>query len=241
MEHGEIDLWGGSPANLCTGNNFYGCARNAAASGNVNNPVSSTKIRTVNSFNTKYGKVEVSAKLPKGDWLWPAIWMLPTYNQYGDWPSSGEIDIMESRGNGPEYSAGGSNVYGSTLHWGPSYALNRYEQTTAEYTNSESLGDAFHTYGLIWTEDRITTYIDDETNVVLDVKIDQSFWKRGDYPEGVKNPWKGEPDNAPFNQEFYLIMNVAVGGTGGYFPDGLGGKPWSNESDRSVNEFWAAK
>jgi len=88
-----------------------------------------------------------------------------------------------------------------------------------------------HTYGLIWTEDRITTYIDREQNVVLDVKIDESFWKKGDFPESMNNPWKGEPNNAPFNKDFYIILNVAVGGTNGYFPNGDGGKPWSNESD----------
>lgn len=47
--------------------------------------------------------------------------MLPVDNAYGNWPASGEIDIMESRGNGPEYAAGGNNKFGSTLHWGPSY------------------------------------------------------------------------------------------------------------------------
>jgi len=61
VEHGEINLWGGSPANMCTGNNFYGCERNAAASGNVNNPITSARLRTVNSFSTTYGKVEVRA------------------------------------------------------------------------------------------------------------------------------------------------------------------------------------
>ncbi len=54
----------------------------------------SGKLTTVNSFAFTYGRVEVKAKLPKGDWLWPAIWALPRYNEYGEWPASGEIDIM---------------------------------------------------------------------------------------------------------------------------------------------------
>jgi len=83
---------------MCTGANFYGCER--ASDGNhYINPVMSGKLTTVNSHSMQYGRVEVRAKLPKGDWLWPAIWMLPRHNEYGEWPASGEIDIMESRGN----------------------------------------------------------------------------------------------------------------------------------------------
>jgi beta-glucanase (GH16 family) len=78
------------------------------ASGNgvdqVINPVMSARISTKNHYSITYGRVEVRAKLPRGDWLWPAIWMLPNS---GTWPMSGEIDIMEARGNGPEYAAQG--------------------------------------------------------------------------------------------------------------------------------------
>ena len=49
----------------------------------------SGKLTTVTSYSMKYGRVEVKAKLPKGDWLWPAIWMLPRHNEYGEWPASG--------------------------------------------------------------------------------------------------------------------------------------------------------
>ena len=100
---------------------FYGCER-VGDGGNIINPVSSARLRTAHSFAFTYGKVEVRAKLPEGDWLWPAIWMLPLKQgnffwifqdlsvfeifpffcmkkEYGLWPTSGEIDIMESRGN----------------------------------------------------------------------------------------------------------------------------------------------
>ena len=103
MVSGSVNIWGGSPADVCTSNAFYGCERSAAASGNYINPIRSARLRTAKSFSLKYGRVEVRAKLPKGDWLWPAIWMLPTYQEYGTWPVSGEIDIMESRGNDRSY------------------------------------------------------------------------------------------------------------------------------------------
>lgn len=73
------DLWGGTPADQCTANSFYGCLR-ASNGFNYINPVMSAKITTAQSFSFKYGRVEVKAKLPKGNWLWPAIWLLPRYH-----------------------------------------------------------------------------------------------------------------------------------------------------------------
>ena len=64
-----------------------------AGTGATIQPVMSARISTKNSVTMAYGKVEVRAKLPRGDWLWPAIWMLPKDNKYGAWPLSGEIDV----------------------------------------------------------------------------------------------------------------------------------------------------
>ena len=86
------------PGDLCTSPSSYGCERTGNG-GNIINPISSARLRSANSFAFTYGKVEARAKLPLGDWLWPAIWMLPLKQEYGLWPTSGEIDIMESRGN----------------------------------------------------------------------------------------------------------------------------------------------
>lgn len=107
--------------------------------------------------------------MPKGDWLWPAIWMLPTDQDFGGWPASGEVDILESRGNDGSYPAGGNNAFGSTLHWGPDYNNNRYEMTHADYKHTASLGDDFHTYGLYWSENRLYTYFDTPDHIILDV------------------------------------------------------------------------
>ena len=110
-----MDMWGASPADQCTGNAFYGCSRTAGGGGNILNPIQSARLRTAESFSFKYGRVEVSARVPCGDWLWPAIWLMPRYNAYGQWPASGEIDLMESRGNLPPYDTAGK---------GGSYAMN---------------------------------------------------------------------------------------------------------------------
>ncbi|CDW75132.1 beta--glucan-binding [Stylonychia lemnae] len=242
LQTGDLNIWGSSPADACTANAFYGCERNAAASGNVNNPIRSARLRTVNSFSFQYGRVEIKAQLPKGDWLWPAIWMLPKNNEFGNWPASGEIDIMESRGNDPNYQSGGHDTFASTLHWGPNWDQNRYPLTHKDYKHSTTLTSDFHTYGLYWDENGLYTYFDDPSHKVLEVDFKtQSFWQRGTFPSTFDNPWVGEPNAAPFNREFYLVLNLAVGGTSGYFPEGMGGKPWSDQSQRSVNEFWNAR
>lgn len=81
-------------------------------------PVRSARLTTAGTKTIQYGRVEVVAKIPKGDWLWPAIWMMPQDSVYGGWPLSGEIDIMESRGNARGYKRGGREAFSSTLHWG---------------------------------------------------------------------------------------------------------------------------
>ena len=200
-----------------------------------------SSIRTVESFSFTYGKVEVSARLPEGDWLWPAIWMMPTDNQYGSWPASGEIDIMESRGNPPSYAPGGCDSFSSTLHWGPSWNADAWTKAHAERKGTDLTKD-FHTYGLVWNETYIGTYFDNESNVVLSFPIRESFWQMGGWPSPPwANPWEGRGSTAPFDRRFYLIINVAVGGVTGYFPDGAGNKPWSNSDSHSVNAFYNAK
>ncbi|KAF9292601.1 hypothetical protein BGZ68_000005 [Mortierella alpina] len=238
-EGGVLDMWGMDPGTACTGNYNYGCFRVAGAGGNYLNPVQSGLVRSVNSFKFRYGKVQVRARMPKGKWLWPAIWMLPAHYQYGNWPASGEIDLVESRGNGPEYEAGGHDQISSTLHWGPSYEFNRYTLTHENYSlpGGVSFSDDFHVFTLEWRAESLKTFVDDQ--LVLDVTFDDMY-KKGKFPAWVDNIWTGSK-NAPFDQEFYLIMNVAVGGASGYFPDNVGDKPWSDKSQHAVNEFYNSK
>jgi hypothetical protein len=104
----------------CTGFEWYDCVTHTnTTNSTIVNPVKSGRINTKLGPSIKYGRVEVVAKLPAGDWLWPAIRMLPKDNVYGPWPCSGEIDIAQSRGNAPGYPQGGSNIASSTLHFGP--------------------------------------------------------------------------------------------------------------------------
>ena len=152
--------------------------------------------------------------------------------------------IREGRGNKnyPQSAGGGVESFGSTLHWGADWTSNKYHLTHADYHHSKDLSDEFHTYGLYWSEDRLYTYFDDPKNIVLDVDHSrQSYWEKGQFPSYFENLWESGSKAAPFDSEFYLIINLAVGGTNSYFPDGVGGKPWTNQSPNAVNEFYAAK
>lgn len=130
---------------------FFDCvAHTNTTNGTIINPVKSGRIHTKRGASIRYGRVEVTAQLPAGDWLWPAIWMLPVNNTYGDWPASGEIDIMESRGNDYHYHKGGNNIVSSTLHFGPIprhdgwWRNNRKQQTPLH----DTFADKYHTFGL---------------------------------------------------------------------------------------------
>ena len=207
----------------CTGTGFASCfAHTNTTNGTIVPPVKSARINTKKGASIRYGRVEVTAKMPKGDWLWPAIWMLPTDEVYGPWPASGEIDIMESRGNNHTYKAGpggGNNLLTSALHWGPETKMDSYLQTVDELSAlHEYYGDSFHTYGLEWTENYIYTYVDSVLLQVLYVPFNQRFWDKGHYPAGNANgtalmdPWSHTGrTSTPFDQKFYLILNVAVG------------------------------
>lgn len=105
------------------------------------------------AYNLHLGRVEVEALLPAGDWLWPAIWMLPVKSTYGDWPASGEIDIAESRGNNHTYPLGGNNIASGTLHWGPDADddawYHTFEKKTALHTTFSA---KYHTFGEFLTQ-----------------------------------------------------------------------------------------
>jgi beta-glucanase (GH16 family) len=147
----------------------------------------SARIVTKGKGDWKYGRVEVKAKLPGGLGTWPAIWMLPTDWEYGGWPASGEIDIMEHVGYQP-------NVVHGTVH---TDAFNHSigSQVGNNVTISTAISD-FHIYAIEWYEDRIDFYIDD----------DKYF-----YFENQNKSYR----EWPFDKRFHLIMNVAFGGNWG--------------------------
>ncbi|CAM9956145.1 unnamed protein product [Scytosiphon promiscuus] len=252
-----FDMWGLVPADQCTSNMFYGCSRASNMAARIPiNPVMSARVRTAGTFSFRYGRIEVKAKLPKGDWLWPAIWLLPEHNAYGQWPASGEIDIMESRGNSASYAEGidemgGVDMSSSAFHWGPHYSMDSWDKTYGTYALGSDKGtfnDDFHTFGFYWDENEMYTYVDEDSNRLLTVDFgkgtdEEGFWAKGDFEKrfpGVENPWNGADASAPYDQKFYVVMNVAVGGVSGFFPDGVGGKMWNHQDSDAAMKFFEA-
>ncbi|KAI1478311.1 glycoside hydrolase family 16 protein [Daldinia eschscholtzii] len=212
-------------------------------------PVKSGRIHTKKGATIKYGRVEVTAKLPQGDWLWPAIWMMPVNDTYGPWPASGEIDIMESRGNDLTYAQGGNDIVSSALHWGPDPNNDAWWRTNVKRRALHTTySSGFNTFGVEWSQKYLFTYVNSRLLQVLYTNFDEPLWARGNFPEALSNgtrlvnSWSHTGRfNTPFDQRFYLILNVAVGGTNGWFEDSRSGKPWIDNNPNTKKDFWNAQ
>ncbi len=166
----------------------------------------SARMRTINKGDWLYGRFEIRAKLPIGQGLWPAIWMLPTTETYGMWAASGEIDIMEMRGRVPNEVLG-------TIYYGRPFP----EQvgTSASYVlPTGDFSSEFHVFELQWDPWEIRWYVDGQLFRA------ESSW----FSANARYP-------APFDQKFHLLLNVAVGGNFDGPPDATTQFPQSMEVD----------
>lgn len=197
------DVGNGCPANCGWGNNelqYY--TQNRMQNARVQNgklviethkedfksaKYTSARMVTKHKGDWKYGRIEARAKLPAGRGMWPAIWMLPTNWEYGNWPHSGEIDIMENVGYWPDSAL-------SSVHTGAYNGMLNTQKTKG--VNRNDLSTEFHVYAAEWTTERISFFIDGQLYHVFE------------------NEKKGSAE-WPFNKEFHLLLNIAVGGNWG--------------------------
>ncbi|GAA0813995.1 glycoside hydrolase family 16 protein [Spirilliplanes yamanashiensis] len=151
----------------------------------------SARLITSGKFTQRYGRFEARIKVPRGQGIWPAFWMLGHDIGSVGWPNSGEIDIMENIGREP-------NTVHGTIH-GPGYSGGA--GLLGSRTVSRPLADAFHTYAVEWSPDLIRWMIDgSEYHRVTPASLGGRQWV--------------------FNKPFFLLLNVAVGGDWPGFPDG---------------------
>lgn len=147
-------------------------------------PYTSARLLTKGKFEQAYGRFEARIRLPWGQGMWPAFWMLGADIDTNPWPAAGEIDIMEFRGQEP------STVLG-TVH-GPGYSAG--ESISKSYTlKNDRFDTGFHVFGIEWTPKYVNFYVDD----VLYNQIT---------PADVPGEWV-------FNKPFFILINLAVGGS----------------------------
>lgn len=162
-------------------------------------PYTSARIRTITNrgdvlFATTYGRVEARIKMPAEEALWPAFWMLPVdTSTYGAWAASGEIDIMEAKGRL-------SDQFSAACHFGRTWPNNTYQNKEYTFQDGTNITD-FHLYSIEWEPDEIRWYLDNECYFTL------KDW----YSEDASGTAYEKP--APFDVPFYIILNLAVGGT----------------------------
>lgn len=160
-----------------------------------NGHFTSARLNSQGLKSFQYGRIEARIKIPKGQGFWPAFWMLGDNIKQVQWPACGELDIMENIGKKP------ATIYGSihgTGFTGTSIGL-LYTLPTGE-----AFGDAFHTFGLIWSPQRIQYYVDDPARVFA------TFTPK-DLPKGATWPFD--------DGKFFILLNLAVGGDWPGSPD----------------------
>ena len=151
----------------------------------------SARMITKDKKEWQYGRVDIRAKLPEGQGIWPAIWMLGANIDDQDWPACGEIDIMELVGHEP-------NTVHGTAHWGNvgSPSVFRGQSTI----DPDGFQDSYHVFSIVWTTSKVQWLVDEAVVKTIDPTTTAGY-------------------NYPFNQPFFMILNVAVGGNWPGYPD----------------------
>lgn len=157
----------------------------------------SGRVNTQNKHDFKYGLFEARVKVPEGQGFLPAFWMMPTdENLYGQWPRCGELDIMEVLGNDTDTSYG-------TIHYG-----NPHSESQGSYTLEKgTFADEYHVFDMEWEPGKISWYVDGKL-----IHTEGNWYSVTEGQGEVTYP-------APFDQPFYIILNLAVGGNWPGNPD----------------------
>ncbi|GFP77204.1 carbohydrate binding domain-containing protein [Clostridium fungisolvens] len=192
-----LDGWGNNEQEYYTKDNIKVQDGNlviqAKNDGKGGKPYTSGRLWTNPTFDKTYGKFEARIKMPKGEGLWPAFWMMPKNSEYGTWASSGEIDIMEARGRLLDQVAG-------TLHYGKTWPNNKSTGDNYTFQSGQDI-TGYHTYSIEWEPGEMRWYVDGNL-----YQTTNNWFSQGEnQPDKYAYP-------APFDKDFYMILNLAVGG-----------------------------
>lgn len=174
----------------------------------------SARLRSKYKGDWRYGRIEISAQLPQGQGLWPALWMLPSDWRYGSWPASGEIDIMEAVNSN---TGTAPNAVHGTLHYGKFWPQNSY--TGASITPAGNIWEGFHQYAVEWERGEIRWYVDGIHYATQHPATENSTGWFTYYWAGQETGFTYGDTGAPFDENFHVILNLAVGGNWPGNPD----------------------
>ncbi|XP_012276457.1 beta-1,3-glucan-binding protein [Orussus abietinus] len=225
----------------CTSNIPDECSRKAT-SYNILPPVISARLTTKNRFSFRYGKIEIRAKFPEGDWLYPELWLLPRNSRRDNRSPSVRITLGFARGNQRLVKNDDSteDYGGKRLEFGIRTASEgeiREEKATKMKSTGKWTGN-YHVYTTTWSADGFTFHVDDQE--VGRLKPGSSGWQ-----QSFDSISEASSSNmAPFDEEFYISLGVGVGGVR-QFPErttsGQYDKPWRNVGAKAMLHFWQAK
>jgi len=193
----ELQIYSDSPDNLVVADGSMTITARPEA------PFSSSRIITRDKREFQFGRIDIRARLPRGQGIWPAIWMLGSNLDEVGWPAAGEIDIMELVGHEAQTSHG-------TAHWGnPGEGS---QSSSRRFDIGEDFAERFHVFTLLWKQNSLQWYVDETLFHEIDNTTTQGF-------------------AYPFNQDFFFVMNVAVGGNWPGSPDDTTVFPQTMEVD----------
>lgn len=156
------------------------------------NGITSTRMITKGKREFKFGRIDIRAKLPEGQGIWPALWMLGTNIDDVGWPNCGEIDIMEMIGHQ-------ANTVHGTAHWGPR-GQGHSDHKGSSQVIPEKFSENYHVFTLLWEQNSLVWYLDEEKfNTITTEQVTSTAY--------------------PFNKDFFFIFNIAVGGNWPGAPD----------------------
>ncbi|KAK7575921.1 hypothetical protein V9T40_012207 [Parthenolecanium corni] len=225
----------------CTGRlNSEECSKTVQSS-NILPPIASAQITTKNSLAFRFGRMEIRAKLPSGDWIVPEIWLTPRDFSYGPEYQSGQIRIAMVRGNS-ELTCGneklGSRYLQAGLYFGPRNGVKKILFTKEMPADWQS---KFHDFSIVWTIDNISFFVDGELLSSVFKNPTDTVRTVAQIAPNVEYLWKDGTRLAPFDKEFYLTLGVSVGGINDFQDNCVSNgvkKPWSNTNPKAMINFW---
>lgn len=216
----------------CTGEIGTQQCKKTAAGSQILPPIVSGKLTTKDTFNFKYGRVEIQAKMPKGNWILPEMLLEPRDKKYGSLNyASGLMKVASIKGN-DDYA--GQLVGGVIMN--DQLPFRNFGLRVQK--GEDSWSNDYHNYTLVWRPDGISLYVDGEN--YGNIEESESFSEIGKTKNiEAATEWARGSKIAPFDEMFYISLGIRAGGVNDFWDETA--KPWKNRSRKAIVNFWKSK